>query len=221
MSLKRRSFVHSLLVVPAAPAALAAQQTATPKEPAAPQPNTPAVQNPRQPQGIPSLKLTNVDLTAETVVHYFKPEEFATLQALAKVLMPPMKGNPGAMDARAPEFLDFLLSVSPGDRQGLYRQGLDGLNAQSNSQFHKPFAQLNTTEAGSILKPLLVVRPWPEDFPTEPLKKFVAQVHDDLRAATQNSHEWAEVAAKTGRRFSRGRRGSGLYWKPIDPVTEI
>jgi Gluconate 2-dehydrogenase subunit 3 len=220
MSLKRRRFVQNLLVAPAVPAALAAQQTTTtPKEQAPPQPNTPAVQNPQQPKPIGQLKLTQVDLTAETAPHFFSEEQFATLQALGKVMVPPLKGNPGALDAHAPEFLDFLISESPADRQTLYRKGLDGLNGQSKDKFQKPFSALSATEADAVLRPLLVIRTWPEDFPSDPLKNFIAQVHDDLRTATVNSREWAEVAGKAPHRFTRGRRGSGLYWAPVDPIS--
>lgn len=218
MPLKRRSFVNSLLIAPALPAAAAAQNPAAAKEQPTPQPNTPAVQNSRQPQNIAPLKLTNVDLTADTRPTFFSSEQLAALQALGKILMPPLKNNPGAIDAKAPEFLDFLISVSPAERQKLYVGGLDGLNQQSRQRFSKPFAELSASEADGILRPLLVVRPWPEDFPSDPMKRFVAQVHDDLRNATMNSREWAEAASRSGHRFSRNRRGSGLYWAPIDPV---
>jgi hypothetical protein len=70
------------------------------------------------------------------------------------------------------------------------------------------------------LRPLLVVRPWAEDFPSDPLQKFIAQVHEDLRAATENSREWAAASEKSGRRFTRGFRGSGYYWFPIDPISQ-
>jgi hypothetical protein len=218
MALKRRSFVNSLLIAPAIPAALDAQNPSAAKEQPTPQPNTPAVQNSRQPQAIAPLKLTNVDLTAETRPTFFTDEQLATLAALGRIMMPPLKNNPGAIDAKAPEFLDFLIRVSPEDRQALYRDGLDALNRQSRQRFSKGFMDLNATDAGALLRPLLVVRPWPEDFPEDPLQRFVAQVHNDLRNATMNSREWAEAAARSGHRFSRNRRGSGLYWAPIDPV---
>ena len=128
--------------------------------------------------------------------------------------MPPLKGNPGALEADAPEFLDFLISVSPADRQKLYRQGLDQLNASAKNHFHKSLAELDTTQADSILKPLLVARPWPEDLPGDPMQTFIAQVHEDFRTATMNSREWA-AWQHIGGRFTRG---SGMYWAPIDPV---
>lgn len=134
--------------------------------------------------------------------------------------MPPMKNNPGALEAQAPEFLDFLLSASPEDRQKLYLSGLDGLEEQSIDKFQKSFCDLNAQQADAILKPLLVARPWPEDLPSDPMQNFIAQVHEDLRTATMNSREWSAAAEKSGHLFSRGSRISGYYWKPIDPISE-
>jgi hypothetical protein len=164
--------------------------------------------------------VTQPDLAAKTDQHFFTTEQFATLQKLGNVLLPPLKGNPGALDAGAPEFLDFLISVSPTDRQKLYRQGLNQINVLATNQFHAPFAELNATQAGAILRPLLVVRYWADDFPNDPLKSFVAQVHQDLRTATMNSREWVEAAAKSGHRFTRGFNSQGMYWAPIDPIVE-
>jgi hypothetical protein len=88
-------------------------------------------------------------------------------------------------------------------------------------QFHTSFAELNPVQADTILRPLFVVRPWPEDFPDDPLKNFIARVHEDLRTATTNSREWAN-AGGSGRSFGRRfGRGAGYYWRPIDPVTEL
>lgn len=222
--MKRRNFVQSLIIAPAAPAAVLAGQAAppqtTPKQPAAPKPNTPARQFSRQPQNVPFLDLTEADLTANPAPHYFNAAQFSTLQKLGAVLMPPLKNNPGATEAKAPEFLDFLLSASLEDRQKLYLTGLDGLEMQSIDKFHKSFCDLDAQQVDAILKPLLVARPWPEDLPSDPMQNFIAQVHEDLRTATMNSREWAAAAEKSGHLFSRGARTSGYYWKPIDPISE-
>jgi hypothetical protein len=77
---------------------------------------------------------------------------------------------------------------------------------------------LDAQQADTILKPLLVARPWPEDLPSDPLQNFMAQVHEDLRTATMNSREWAAASEKSGHRFSRRSRTSGYYWAPIDPI---
>ncbi|HEY1946683.1 MAG TPA: gluconate 2-dehydrogenase subunit 3 family protein [Bryobacteraceae bacterium] len=225
MSIKRRRFVQSLLLTPAAPVVLAAAQAPPVATPSQPPPAAPAATLPRQrgrqqPTNVPHLAMTQSDLAAKTDQHFFTTEQFATLQKLGSVLMPPLKGNPGALDADAPEFLDFLISVSPADRQKLYRQGLDQINASAQKQFHKPFAELDAAQVDAILRPLLVARYWSEDFPSDPLKNFVAQVHVDIRTATMNSREWFEAAAKSGHRFTRGFNSQAMHWAPIDPIVE-
>lgn len=224
--MKRRNFVRSLLVAPAGSAALAAAQNsqhpAPPEHDAgkpAPKTNPPARGRTFQASDVPKLQTVQSDLTSDGYRHFFTNTQFATLTKLAAVMMPPMKEKPGAVDAKAPEFLDFLIGVSPLDRQELYGVGLDKLNAQATDRFHKPFAELSSAQVDAILRPLLVARPWSEDFPDDPLKNFVARVHDDLRKATVNSREWAD--SSKGHPFARGfGRASGFYWRPIDPVTE-
>ena len=85
--MKRRSFVQSLLIAPAAPAAIAAQQT-TPQQQPPPQPNTPARQVPRQPQEIPKLQVVQADLAADGDQRFFTAEQFAALEKLGSTLVP-------------------------------------------------------------------------------------------------------------------------------------
>ncbi len=221
--MRRRNFVRSLLITPVAPAVLAAGQAATNTAPAQqppPQPNTPARQVSRQPTEVPQLEVTAVDLAGQPAPRYFTAVQFSTLRKLGALLMPPLKNNPGALDAQAPEFLDFLIGVSPDDRQKLYLSGLDNLETQANDKFQKSFCDLDDHQADAILRPLLVARPWPQDLPSDPVQNFIAQVHEDLRTATMNSREWAAAAEKSGHRFTRGFRTSGYYWSPIDPISE-
>jgi hypothetical protein len=211
------------LITPLAPAAVAGQTPAQEKVPSRqppPQPNTPARQVPRQPDEVPKLDLTEVDLAGAPALHYFTALQFSTLGKLGALLMPPLKNNPGAIEAQAPEFLDFLISVSPADRQSLYKSGLDSIEEHSKEKFQKSFADLEPQQADEILRPLLVARAWPQDLPSDKLKRFIIEVHEDLHTATVNSREWAAASEKTGRRFSRGSRTSGYYWAPIDPISE-
>jgi hypothetical protein len=216
--MKRRKFVQNLLAAPAV-APLAAQ-TQTQQQRPSTQPNTPARQDPRQPHDIAQLAVTEVDLVSATHPCFFTPDQFSALQKLAAVLVPPLKGKPGAMDAHAPEFLDFLISVSPEERQSLYRNGLEELNRAAQDQFHTNFHGLEAKQIDTIIRPLLIARYWPQDMPDDPMKHFMAQVHDDLRTATANSREWAGngPASSTGGRGRRFNRGRGMYWRPIDPV---
>ncbi len=216
--MKRRRFVQKLLAAPAIPLVAAAAQEA-PKPPLAPPPGNPTAQRtPQQGQAAPRLDTVAADVACEPDRSYFTPEQFAALEKLGDILVPPLKGRPGARDAHAPEFLDFLLSVSPADRQGLYRHGLNGLNAEAKKKFHRLFSELDSQEADEILRPLFVARPWDQDYPADPVKKFVAQVHEDLRSATMNSREWAESLAGDRQRGRGFGRGAAYYWKPIDPV---
>ncbi len=140
-AMKRRRFVTSLLAAPAAPAVMSAVQAPppakTPQQQPQPQPPTPARQESRQPPMVPNLQLTEVDLTAEPAAHFFTGTQLSTLRKLGNLMMPPMKGHPGSTEAQAPEFLDFLISVSPEDRQKSYQFGLDQLESQAKQRAPK------------------------------------------------------------------------------------
>jgi hypothetical protein len=219
--MKRRRFMQALAAVPAVP--LAAQQP-TPQQttPTAAPPAAGAGRGGRFPgtQATPALETTPADLVADPAPpSFFNPQQFAALRKLGSLLQPPLKGNLGALDCGAAEFLDYLISVSPADRQQLYKAGLDGINVQARKQFGKGFGDLEAAQCDAILKPLMVPIPWDEDLPKEPVKHFVAQAHRDFRTATVNSREYATANANSGRRGGRGfGGGAGLYWLPIDPV---
>jgi len=193
--MKRRRFIQALAATPAAPALLAQQSQQA---------------QPAPPPAEASLRYTVPDAAAETVLHFFTAQQFAALRKLSDILNPPMNGAPGALEAKAPEFLDFLLSQSAADRQQLYRNGLDGLNAQARKRFTKPFADVDASQAEALLAPLH--DPWTYDTPADPVAAMLRAAKDDVRRATTNSREW-NLASVTGR--TRGV-GGGLYWLPID-----
>lgn len=195
--MKRRRFIQALAATPAAPALLA--QQAQPQQ--APQAPPPAET---------SLRYAVPDAAAETVLHFFTAQQFAALRKLSDMLSPPVNGTPGALEAKAPEFLDFLLSQSSADRQQLYRSGLDGLNAQAKRRFNKFFADIDAGQAEMLLASLH--EPWSYDAPSDPVAAMLRAAKDDVRRATLNSREW-NLAAAAGR--TRGG-GAGLYWLPID-----
>src|SRR5690242_21329786 len=106
--------------------------------------------------------------------------------------MPSVDGRPGANEAHAAEFLDFLISESPVERQELYRKGLDALNAESTNRFQKPFASLTGTEADAVLAPLHQPRQY--NSPRDPLGNFLVAAKADVRTATVNSREYIAKA---------------------------
>ena len=213
--MKRRRFLQALSTAPAVPALV--QQSDAQQVPATvPAPAEPGRSGRGGATGqVPHIPVGTPDDSADTVAKFFTAGQFATLRKLAGILVPPVKGNVGALDTDAPEFLDFLIGVSPAETQTLYRNGLDGLNASARRKFAKVFSEIDAKQADEILKPLLVQVPWVYDLPKDPMKHFVYQVHSDLRTATRNSPEANKALASTGR---RGGGGAGLYWNPIDPV---
>lgn len=186
------------MAAPAAPALLA-QQVAAPPGPA----NRPPAEDPK-------IETVAADQAAEPVLHFFNAQQFAALKRLSGILQPPINASPGALDAGAAEFLDFLISESPADRQQVYRGGLDALNAQARKQHGKQFADVDAGQAEGLLAPLRL--PWQYDPPTDPLAHFLVTAKQDVRSATMNSREWnAAGAASGGRRMG----GTGLYWNTI------
>ena len=218
IAMKRRAFIRVLTAAPAAPL-LVAQQAPTPP-PAAPP--TDAARSARGAAGaqVQQFAVASADTVAAPAPSFFTAPQFATLRRLGNLLVAPRDGYPGAVEAKAPEFLDFLISVSPADSQQLYRNGLDALNAQANKQLKKSFADLDDTQADAVVRPLLVRIAWEKDMPSDPLKHFVAQAHRDLQLATRNTREYATATSTSGRRAG-GRGfggGAGYYVLPIDPI---
>jgi hypothetical protein len=151
------------------------------------------------------------DVAGEMMPHFFTPAQFSALRKVSDLLMPSANGTVGALDAKAPEFLDFLIGDSLADRKQVYQAGLDALNQQAMKQFKKPFGELEAAQADVFLAPLR--RPWTFDEPADPVAAFLRAAKQDVRTATVNSREYSGGgSAGGGRRFA----GGGLYWYPLD-----
>ena len=193
--MKRRNFIQTLAAAPAiaVPASLETAQAQTGAQ-----------------QEAAKLETASLDVAGETTPRYFSALQLAALRKLSAIILPPMNGMPGALDAGAPEFLDFLIGKSPADRQQIYKGGLDALNAQATKRFGKAFAEVADAQAAELLAPLK--QAWTYEPPADPFARFLREAKQDIRNATMNSREYA-VASSSG-----GRRGGGLgqYWYPID-----
>jgi hypothetical protein len=228
--MRRRDFVKAIVAVPVTAttmfgqtaAAPAGEKTSAPQSPstaaAPPTPET-APKSVERPESFgfrsPRIATTVPDAVATTEEHFFHPEEMATLRKLGDILLPPLNGYPGSTEACAPEFIDFLISASPADRQRMYRDGLDRLDADAKKQFGIPFTKVNAEQADALLRPWL--RTWIADHPpTEPFAHFINVAHEDIRTATMNSQAWSIAATSAGERAP----GVGWYWSPIDPDIE-
>jgi hypothetical protein len=229
--MRRRDFVKAIVAVPVTAIPIFGQNATptTAEKTSAPQSTSTAAAPPTpetapkqvaEPQSFgfqsPAIPSTIPDVIATTEQHYFHAENMATLRKLGDILLPPMNGYPGSTQASAPEFIDFLISVSPVERQKMYRSGLDRLNAEAHKQFGIPFAQVNAQQADALLRPWL--RTWMVDHPpAEPFARFINVAHEDIRTATMNSQLWSIAATSAGERAP----GIGWYWSPIDPDIQM
>lgn len=219
--MRRRDFVKGILAASAAARSMGAQQAAP--APAAPAPLS-AVPHGLPPAGptpwmtglmeVQPLDLTALvpDAVAETNAHFFSSHQMLTLRRFCQVLMPPLKGFPGALDAGAPEFLDFLIGTSPTPRQQMYTSGLEWLDVEARRQFALPFAKTTDAQADALIRPWL--RAWMSDHPpAEAHARFINLVHSDIRKATVNSQVWSDAVRAAG----RAETDQDLYWYPVDP----
>ena len=200
--MKRRHALQSLAALPAAAAlpALSSAQTQTGSTAAAAAP---------APEGFP-LATVVPDAVGQPRTRFFTGPQMAALERLSTLIVPSTEGRPGAKEAQAAEFLDFLLSQSPAPRQSLYRQGLALLDAAAVRQHKKAFSALTDSEAAGVLTPL--AQPWTYQGPTDPLGQFLVAAKADLLQATINSRPWAQaLSART-----RGGAGMGTYWFPVE-----
>lgn len=156
------------------------------------------------------LPAESPDSPANPIHRFFTADQFNALKRLGDLLIPAYAGRPGAAEAGAAEFLDFLLSQSPADRQQLYRGGLDILNAGARQRHQKPFEGLSAVQAEPLLAALK--DPWKYNAPKEPLARFLRDAKLDFFKATVNSREMA-LSQSAGR-----RRAAGVnpYWHIID-----
>lgn len=221
--MRRREFVKAMLAASVSARTMLGQNAPASVTPAVPPPIPPKAAPLPAPGPVPWMRglleskpLPMIPLVPDAVAHtqtrFFSRQQFATLRQLCEVLMPPFKNAPGAIDAGAPEFLDFLISVSPADRQEIYRNGLDRLDAEAKQKFGVPFAGVTPQQADTLIRPWL--RTWLSDHPPkDAYERFINLAHSDIRTATINSKPWSDSLPSDDDR----RMEQGLYWYPVDP----
>jgi hypothetical protein len=219
--MRRRDFVKGIVAVPIASEAIFLSWPA-PAEAEAAKPLAAMAEAEKAAMG-PSLSYdyhtqtmasTVPDIYAVTQVHFFTAEQMATLRKLGNVFMPALDGYPGAVEAKVPEFLDFMIGSSAADRKHMYTWGLDRLNAECGKQFGVPFKDADAEQADKLLRPWLRAS-MDGHLPHEPYVLFINRTHKEIRYATMNSMEWSKAATANGER----EPGVGQYWSPIDPMT--
>jgi hypothetical protein len=192
--MNRRTILKSLVAAPAA-VSLPAQ--------------TPAQEPAHTVEDLSRVELSVPDTSAEPVTHFFSKDQFAALTHLCETLEPSAPQTPGAREARAAEFLDFLLDKSSATRQTLYRSGLDRLNSDSSHRYNLGFAALDPAQTNAVLEPLR--RPWTYEDSSDPFENFLRTAKSDILQATRNSYEFISAVSK----HSRNASGVGEFWYPL------
>ena len=215
--MRRRDFVKAIVAASASAKTVLGQQSTAPVAPAVPAAVPSAPQTAPGPvpwmHGLMEVKplpigSTVADAVAQTDAYFFNEAQLATLRRLSEILMPSLRGYPGAKEAGTAEFLDFLIGVSPMNRQQMYQSGLDRLDAEAKQHFGVAFSRVDKTQADQLISPWL--RTWMTDHPpTEPYARFINIAHSDIRTATINSEAWSKAR--------QGAPEMELYWFPVDP----
>jgi hypothetical protein len=156
-------------------------------------------------QAIAGIEGASPDAVGKPVPRFFSATQLAALRRLSGLMIPAIGDAPGAIDAGAPEFLDFLIGQSPAPVRSLYRAGLDALNTHATTKHGKAFAALDDKQADILLSPLR--QPWTWKEPTDPFAVFLRHAKADILTATVNSREWITAAQR-----NRGSAGHGTYW---------
>ena len=207
--MRRREFVRALVSVFFAAKIAPAQKH--PNDPTLPPPApVPWTLGLNSQTPVPVTELAEDIATATP--KFFTPLQMNTLTRLSDALLPPLNGKPGAVQAKTPIFLDFLIGCSPEQRQKNYTDGLDWLEATAQMKYKLPFAQLDDTRIAEIIEPWL--RTWMNDHPpAEAHAQFINIAHDDIRNATVNSRAWNDVPSVG----AEPKTEEGIYWLPIEP----
>jgi len=89
--------------------------------------------------------------------HKFRPQfftspEYALVETLADLIIP-SDDTPGAKEAGASEFIDFMVSADP-SLQPHFRYGLAWIDAHSRYHFRKPFGEIDRAQQTELLEHL-------------------------------------------------------------------
>lgn len=148
------------------------------------------------PQG--SIPTTAAEAVSMGLPRFYTAADLEVFRELGETLIPAYDGRPGAKDAEAAEFLDFLIGQSPADIQALYKQGLATYKLRRKAGAEAALKELS--------------EPWTYAGPTAPYAKFLQAAKLAFHQATLNSRQWSEAMSSR----SRGAAGIGSYWLPIE-----
>jgi len=83
-------------------------------------------------------------------LRFFTEREYATVVALADMILPRDARSGSASESGAPEFVDYIVAEQP-ERQTPMRGGLVWLDSECRSRFDKAFLECTDTERRQVL----------------------------------------------------------------------
>jgi len=91
--------------------------------------------------------------TAKYVPQFFKPEQFATVNLLAEMILP-TDDEPGANEAKVADYIDFVVFSAREFEPSMQREWIEGLtflDKESQKQFGKSFHAASATDRVRLL----------------------------------------------------------------------
>ncbi len=82
---------------------------------------------------------------------FFTPDELAAIRILADMIIPRDDVSGSATDAGTVEYVDFILSVSNGETQQLWRDGLTWLDNECRRRFTNGYATCTDEQRGQVI----------------------------------------------------------------------
>jgi hypothetical protein len=92
---------------------------------------------------------TQVAQSTPYALRFFTPREYATVVALSDLILPRDARSVSASEARAPEFIDYLIAEQPA-RQTAMRGGLVWLDSECRRRFDKAFVDCTDAERRQV-----------------------------------------------------------------------
>lgn len=108
---------------------------------------------------------------------FFSTEELSTIAILCDIILPPSKDHGGAIEAKVPEFIEFIVKDLPMHQLPI-QGGLMWLNGESHKRYEKAFSGLDANQQISIIDDIAYPDPKKESPEFEPGRAFFTRLRN-------------------------------------------
>lgn len=107
---------------------------------------------------VSDTRRTRAETGAAYEPKFFTAHEYATVAALADLIIPRDERSGSATESGAPEFMDFMLNDRPGDNQVTVRGGLAWIDNECRHRYNHVFVDCTPAQQAALADDLA----WPE-----------------------------------------------------------